>query len=93
MTNQPELDSVKKLHRSILAILHGQPQPTVGTALVICVADWLRQYNPPDLDEVQLNKLRIQILMRFLKGVAEEIGLGMEFSRLDDDDPPTFGIA
>lgn len=93
MTNQPELDSVKKLHRSIVAILHGQPQPTVGTALVICAADWLRQYNPPDLDEVQLNKLRIQILMRFLKGVAEEIGLGMEFGHLDDDDPPTFGNA
>lgn len=87
-----DLDAVKKLHREIAAVLKGQTQPIIGTALVATVADWLRHYHRPDLTEPQRDEWRIANLMRFLKGVAEELNLGMEFEDVDDD-PPTSGNA
>ena len=87
-----DLDAVKKLHGQIAAILKGQPQPLIGAALVFATADWLRQYHRNDITELQRDEWRINNLMRFLKGVAEELNLGMEFGQLDDD-PPTSGNA
>lgn len=94
MTDRPELKTVKKLHRNLCDVLAGHPQPIIGTALVMATADWLRQYHRADLTEPQLDQLHIQILMRFLKGVTQELSLGMEVGRLDDDDDlPTLGNA
>lgn len=90
MTDEYDYLAVRELRRDIATILDGHTQPLVGTALVICVADWLRQHNPPDVEPVQRDQVRIALLMRFLKGVAEEIGLGFEFGQLDDDDEIRF---
>ena len=94
MISRTDLDTVKKLHREIAAILKGQTQPIIGTALVFATADWLRQYHRDDITEPQRDEWRIANLMRFLKGVAEELGLGIEVGQAnDDDDLPTFGNA